>query len=116
MKQIISTGSECRLSGGITIPEGGSVNIADEKLQHLRLHDEHFGAQLRSGSIVVADAEQDQEITGEIVAKARRSELIEIITGTGEYTEDDLEGVYVEDTDDADGLRTLAARLVFGDQ
>ena len=104
-------------STGHTVPAGGDLTVSAQTWDRIS-REAYITTQMRLGHLTVsADAVEKAggEITRTTIAKANRDELLDIIAAHSDYTEADLEGVYVEDRDGEDGLRTIAARLVFRD-
>jgi hypothetical protein len=110
-------------STGHTVPAEGSLGVSNDTYMRM-LDDRYFALQISKGRIIVsadeAAAEPEPEperIAREDIAKMKRSELLDLILVHygDDITEDDFEGITVEDKDGADGLRTIATRLVFSD-
>lgn len=109
---------------GHVIPAEGELTISD-KTMHRMANEPYIARRIDAGDIAVrADdpAPAEPELTREFIAKAKRSELLDVILAhyPDNYTEDDFEGVKVEDSEGEDGekidgLRTIAARIVFSD-
>lgn len=106
-------------STGHRVPPLGTLSVTDATLDRLG-NEPYIRRQFATGKLTVepdAAPEAAAPITRETIAKARRSELLDIILAhyPENVTEDDFEGITVEDKDGEDGLRTIAARIVFAD-
>lgn len=104
-------------STGHTIPAEGDLTVSADTLA--RIAKEPFIARhMRAETLTVAyDEPEANGLTRADLAKMNRSELLDVILAHYDdtVTEADFEGVTVEDKGDDDGLRTIAARLMFAD-
>lgn len=91
---------------GHIVPAGGSLHVSAATLDRLG-QEPYTRGQMRRGNLTVtADALGDEPLTRTTIAKARKSELVEIIEAHGANAPEDAK---------ADELRELAARVVFVD-
>lgn len=113
-----TTNQPIEASTGHRVPARGTLSVSDKTLA--RLAGEPFiKRQMANGALTVAPdpvPEASAPITRATIAKATRSDLLEIILAHyPDADEADFEGITVEDKDGEDGLRTIAARIVFAD-
>lgn len=102
---------------GHTVPPEGTLTVSQATLT--RLANEPFIARhLRAETLTVTyDQPEPKGLTRADVAKMNRAELLDAILAhyPDDVTEDDFKDITVEDKDGEDGLRTIAARLMFAD-
>lgn len=103
---------------GQSLAPGKAMEVSEAELDAM-LAQPYIAGQVTRGNLVVSRTEPDPDggITRSALAKMSRAELLDVILPHyGEdVTEADFEGVRVDDKDGQDGLRTIAARLVFTD-
>lgn len=98
------------------IPAKGSLDVEDGDLELMSKHP-YFMRHVRAGTLTIeALPVAEVELTRPFIAKAARGALVQIILDHSDYTAEDLSGVTVEGKVGEDGLRDMAARLVFGDE
>lgn len=102
---------------GHTIPANGELSVSQATLA--RISAEPFIARhVRAENLTVAyDEPEPKGLTRADVAKMNRAELLDAILAhyPDDVTEDDFKDITVEDKDGENGLRTIAARLMFSD-
>lgn len=104
-------------STGHTVAPGKTLTVSQQTLERLA-SEPYIARVMRQGRLVL---EHDtaptvpQPLTREDIAKMKRADLLDVILAHygDDVTEADFEGITVEDKDGEDGLRTIAARLVF---
>ncbi|WP_306150741.1 hypothetical protein [Roseovarius sp. MMSF_3281] len=104
-------------STGHTIPAEGDLTVSAGTLA--RIAKEPFIARhMRAETLTVAyDEPEAKGLSRADVAKMNRGELLDVILAhyDDSVTAEDFKGVNVNDKGDEDGLRTIAARLLFSD-
>lgn len=115
-----NTDQPIEASTGHVVPANGTLTVTDKTWARVGSEPYIAGKMSRSHLTVSTDPAPKpkgaaQEITRSTIAKANRADLLGIIGRHSDYTEADLEGLTVEDRQDGtQGLRSLAAGLVFG--
>lgn len=105
-------------STGHTVAPGETLAVSQQTLERLA-SEPYIARVMRQGKLVLGhDApEPEPTVTRESIAKMKRGDLLDVILSHygDDVTEADFEGITVDDKDGEDGLRTIAARLVFAD-
>jgi len=104
---------------GHTVAPGETRAVSQQTLERLA-SEPYIARVMRQSKLVLeqdAAPEPEAPITREDIAKMKRADLLDVILAHygDDVTKADFEGVTVEDKDGEDGLRTIAARLVFAD-
>jgi hypothetical protein len=102
------------------IPAKGELAVSEATLHRIS-NEPYIARRLRAGELTIKPDDPEPEapsIDRTFIAKATRAQLLDVIVANSDYTEADMEGITVEDREDdgetVDGLRTIAARIVFG--
>lgn len=113
-----TTNQPIEAATGHTVPANGELPVSDDTLARIE-NEPYIAMKIRKGHLAIErDAPKEAEpITRAGLAKMNRGELLDVILAhyPDNVTEDDFKGITVEDKDGEDGLRTIAARLVFSD-
>lgn len=114
-----TTDQPIKATTGHTIPAFDSLTISQVTLERIAA-EPYIARVMRQGRLVLEPdtaPEADAPITREAIARMKRAELLDLILAHYDdaVTEADFEGITVEDKDGEDGLRTIAARIVFSD-
>lgn len=111
-----TTDQPIKANTGHVVEPFGAIDVTPSTWGRLQ-QDRYFVGQIRRGNITgkPVEAQREDGLTRSDIAKANRARLVDIITAQGDYTEADLDGITVEGREGEDGLRDLAAGLVFGD-
>lgn len=105
------------------VPANGELAVSEVTLMRIA-QEPYIARRLRAGELTIhADAPEPETpaIDRAYIAKATRAQLLDVILAhyPDDVTDKEFEGVKVEDGEvdgeTVDGLRTIAARIVFSD-